>query len=683
MMCLSTVVALAALSAALPAQLVHTAGNVALAINRSSGAIETVQYVPVKPQGFTADGVNTDAFRLRISVPGREDTWILSHSLCSPHVSESQEGVQFRWAAPLTDNRGHSYRISVAVRYRFAAEGVHVQLSLDHRHPGAVISEVWYPTLADLSKASITESPPIAEGMGSRVELKGLIGERYSLYPGWQNMGFVTVRLGNEQHSLYLGSHDRRARARLFHFSDLPGDTRAIGFHLVYCPEVNPGRSWHGGDLVIAYWPGDWQATGRALYRPWFLKTFGIRRPNDDWVRQNSFYQMIMMMLPEGNINYRIKDVPQLARDGLKYGVRSLQLAGWQYGGHDNGYPYYEPDPRLGTWDDLRKALAECHRMGVKVYFFANIQPAMCDLRRFRSEWNRYQAVWRSGDPAWIAGWGMGTLGSRTGYTVPLMAFLDAGYKPFQQLQLGYWRKLAEVGADGIHFDKVFPAAFSYKPAPGSGPDESALQGTIDVLEATMRECNRIRPGFSISNECNWDRVLPYGTATWWAGNMSPARRIFPEVIETVGHYSPFDFIGLNNAVRSGHAVMISALQFNRSMDTPEFRRMARYIAEVKRIRDRRADRVWLGEPVSSDQAVIIDKPAPATVALNVYRNPHTSLRTVILTNNGNEPAPVSVRLSGVSRPMIIETPFQAASKATGRADVTIPAEGIVFISER
>ena len=48
-----------------------------------------------------------------------------------------------------------------------------------------------------------------------------------------------------------------------------------------------------------------------------------------------------MIMLPEGNINYTIKDIPQLARDGLKYGVRSLHISGWQRGGHDNGYPYY------------------------------------------------------------------------------------------------------------------------------------------------------------------------------------------------------------------------------------------------------------------------------------------------------------------------------------------------------
>ena len=74
-----------------------------------------------------------------------------------------------------------------------------------------------------------------------------------------------------------------------------------------------------------------------------------------------------LVMLPEGNINYRFHQIPQLARDGLKYGVAALQIAGWQRGGHDNGYPYYEPDPRLGTWAELEEAIRQCHAMGVRV----------------------------------------------------------------------------------------------------------------------------------------------------------------------------------------------------------------------------------------------------------------------------------------------------------------------------
>jgi len=58
---------------------------------------------------------------------------------------------------------------------------------------------------------------------------------------------------------------------------------------------------------------------------------------------------MITNMLPEGIENDRIDQIPQLTRDGLKYGLASLQIAGWQRGGHDNWYPYYEPDHLSST----------------------------------------------------------------------------------------------------------------------------------------------------------------------------------------------------------------------------------------------------------------------------------------------------------------------------------------------
>ena len=162
--------------------------------------------------------------------------------------------------------------------------------------------------------------------------------------------------------------------------------------------------------MVIQFHDGDWIAAGKAIYRPWFDKTFGLVKPEDDWIRRESFFQMIMIMLPEGNTNYTINQIPQLARDGLKYGVKSLQIAGWQWGGHDNGYPYYEPDPRLGTWDDLERAIRQCHEMGVKMYFFANIHVNTLDTEWYQKELKDYDYENRRHDRYWVAGWGMGTL---------------------------------------------------------------------------------------------------------------------------------------------------------------------------------------------------------------------------------------------------------------------------------
>jgi len=126
--------------------------------------------------------------------------------------------------------------------------------------------------------------------------------------------------------------------------------------------------------VVLRFVEGDWVAASR-IYREWFRATFGIVQPADDWIRRQSFFLMTMFMLPEGTINYTFKDIPKWAKSAKAHGINAVQISGWQRGGHDNGYPYYEPDPRLGTWKDLEDGIRACHKMGLKVYFFANYQP--------------------------------------------------------------------------------------------------------------------------------------------------------------------------------------------------------------------------------------------------------------------------------------------------------------------
>ena len=286
-------------------------------------------------------------------------------------------------------------------------------------------------------------------------------------------MGFMDLNNPVANRGLYMGLHDQVARFKRFHFLELgKADRATVAACVVHYPFTKTGETFEGAPVVFHVHDGNWQAGG-ALYRKWFSETFGLMTPKDDWVRRESFFQMIMMMLPEGNINYTFKDVPQLARDGLKYGVRSLQLAGWQRGGHDNGYPYYEPDPRLGTWDDVADAIRKCHAMGVKVYFFANFQPAMMDMAWYRDELKDYVSLNAYGAPAWVAGWGMGTLASRMADTVPLMAFADLTFPGMSDAIAGYFRKLAESGADGLHIDKMFPQPIDYNPRLTLKPDVS------------------------------------------------------------------------------------------------------------------------------------------------------------------------------------------------------------------
>src|SRR5439155_19018096 len=107
----------------------------------------------------------------------------------------------------------------------------------------------------------------------------------------------------------------------------------------------------------------------------WFDVRYKVIPRGSTWIRRETTFLHTMFMLPEDNINLMFRDMPRWGRDAKERGIEHVMLAGWQIGGHDRGYPYYTPDPRLGTWQELQDGIKACHDVGLKVSFFVNCQP--------------------------------------------------------------------------------------------------------------------------------------------------------------------------------------------------------------------------------------------------------------------------------------------------------------------
>ncbi len=633
------------------------------------------------------DGTEIQGFSLLVKA-GDKVREIRGSQQNKPSISIQDNRCRMVWNPPLSDEGGETLDIAVAAHYKLTEDAVTVTVSAEN-HSEAVILEVRYPQTPGLAgfRGEGDGPPARLEPIPGAPVLNAPFNAVHVNYPGGLNMGFVTAVNDALGQGFYMGAHDGVARLKQWRFEAVgPESAREIAASLTHFPQLRTGEVFTGAPWVLAFHDGGWVAGGQR-YRDWFMKTFGIRPRKDDWIREKHFYQMIMMMLPEGNINYRFEDVPELARQGLVYGVNSLQLAGWQRGGHDNGYPYYEPDPRLGTWEDVGKAIRACHDMGVRIYFFANIHCAMQDLDWFKEELHRYVSLNAQGKTNWIGYWGMGTVGSRLAYTVPSMAFVDVNFPGIADPTVAYFRKLAALGADGLHIDKCFPNAIEYNPGVvemGRSPDAAPWQGALDLVARIHRECRAVKPDFAISFECNWDRFLSYGTATWWAGNMSTARKVFPELTETVGHYWPYDFFGINTAVREGWAVMLSPHKFNRGMGYEPWKQMSSYVAEAKRICDQYADVIFLGERLYGTGVLFGQTPLPGSIAWEAWRNPQDGLQALVFTNTAREA--VTVSLAGfegkTAGPVKIVAPFSEAYSVVLPAAVSIPGEQFALVVE-
>jgi hypothetical protein len=686
------------LSAALSATLIFTAGlcraqsnlvlradGITLAGDRASGVIlrihDALSGITLAPPTGLAEN-----FRLVLHKPDGTNVTVLGKDQALSASRVVGGTLTLDWNGPLKDAAGGELDISVRMTVAATAGGLTFGLHVKNQSQ-AKVQEAWYPMIGGLADfaSSGGKSDATLWIPTSRPTERPIVptaGGASFGYPGQMTMGFACVQSKSAGRTLYFASHDSIARHKTFRFVEtgVAGVTDMAAC-VQHTPVLPPGQQFDGSPVVLRFVEGDWVAASR-IYREWFRATFGIVQPADDWIRRQSFFLMTMFMLPEGTINYTFKDIPKWARAAKEHGINAVQISGWQRGGHDNGYPYYEPDPRLGTWKDLEDGIRACHQMGLKVYFFANYQQMMVESDWYKSELHKYREMKADGGYTRMAGWGMGTLWARTGHP-KLMTWANLAFPQFRKIIVDYFVKLASIGADGVHVDKMFPTAIDYNPDSPMSPDTATWEGPILLSKEIMRECRKANPDWCMSFECNWDRMLQFGDATWWVGNQLITRKVFPENVETLGLYQAYDYLGVNNAVRDGHAVMVAPLNFSRGLEWPPFHDLANYIKEVKRIRDALQDTVFFGESLGQSQVKLEGGP-PDGVAYNVFRNRVNGRRVCILTNSRMEERKLSFPAfegapGGKAR---IQTPNHKARVVTLPAELTILAERIVFVEE-
>jgi hypothetical protein len=358
-------------------------------------------------------------------------------------------------------------------------------------------------------------------------------------------------------------------------------------------------------------------------------------------------------------------------------------ISGWNVGGHDSHYPDYTPDPRLGTWNDLEDAVEACHALGVRVLFFANIQYVDCSTDWYRRELHRYRMMTAKGQTNAL-GWGMGSLGARMGYTCPPNSKCDPAFPEFRRIIVEQMVRLAEIGADGVHFDKVHGGDMDFNPALSLAPDRAEPTGIIECMEETLEACRKVRPDFCLSVESHWDRLLQYCDA-WWLwfdmlDHVPVMKYTFPEFLPTFPVVQPWDYNNVNNAVRYGYQILVGPVRFSASMADDQSRPISRYIREVIRIREELEDTIFFGECLDTMEARV----APARLLrYGTFRNPETGQRACVLVNLGVEPVCTNVTFEEpCAQTARIYKPFEdVTDEALGTA-ITVPGERLAIVVE-
>jgi hypothetical protein len=239
------------------------------------------------------------------------------------------------------------------------------------------------------------------------------------------------------------------------HVPDLPtisGKDVATRFAAVHVPYIQPGETRTLTPIALEAFQGGWQA-GVDIYKAWRRRWMAL--PSiPEWAREPHSWLQLHINSPEDELRMRFVDLVQVGEECAHYGVKAIQLVGWNDGGQDQGNPSHDPDPRLGSFAELKAAIARIQALGVKVILFAKFTWADRATDAFRQEYHRLAIKDPYGDYYHYGGYqyqtGTQLLDINTKRLIP-MCFLSEKYLAVCEAE---FQKTLDLGADGILFDE-------------------------------------------------------------------------------------------------------------------------------------------------------------------------------------------------------------------------------------
>lgn len=658
-------------------------------------------------------------FRILIPQEGYEANYFNSRDQRVSRVDATPDGV----VCTYDSLRNTRETLPVRVRYRIQAVDGQIHFSIEVDNPtDRKLAEVMYGIIggqkgigdrlqtesmipgsnSNLSPVLFTRFRPGFFGGG------GNFGIPYDAmtftYPGAMSMGWMDIYNSQAGIGYYYANQDAETRLMLLDVelrpyakgaeindnwpasSELPaGEPEGLTMGWVNLPYLSNG-TFTSGPVALEVHKGDWREASR-IYRNWFDRYFTVQRP-PDWLRKENAWQSIIMSNGEDVVVHRFEELPKLAADAKKYGITTFEILGWDIGGIDRGYPQYQPDPRLGTPEEFRKALATMRAMGVHPLIFTNVDVADTATPLFRDKLKQY-AVDGRWAPDWtILGWGEGTIGARAGLTPSNMTLVSPSHPEFRKMEMDQYLKLVRDGADGFQIDKSNGSnLLDFNKRLPVSPDRSMVPGIIATFKELLPAARAIRPDFSLAGEVWFDRTMPYIDVSYMRmGTIdigSPVLKYtFPEWTATIFGTTPGDYNEMNNGMRYGFVWDMAPRHYNESVDEPLTRPLARYVSELIRIRKAHEDLLFLGRFKDTMGATVT---GDADIRYSVFEpmQPGGHARACVIVNFGDKPESAEVRMDGLSGDVTVAAPFQADRKATLPVKLTVPAHTVEALIKR
>jgi hypothetical protein len=329
-----------------------------------------------------------------------------------------------------------------------------------------------------------------------------LRGEKQGLYAGITTPSPELVAWGTELRPGYGSSIDHRVPES----QSVSGKDVATRFAAIHVPYIQPGETRTLTPIALEAYQGGWQH-GTDIYKAW-RDTWMKHAPQPAWARAPHAWLQLHINSPEDELRIPFRELPAVAEQCARHGIRAIQLVGWNDGGQDQGNPSHDPDPRLGTFAELREAIGTCHALGVKIVLFAKFTWSDRATKRFREDLHRLAIKDPYGDYYLHQGYQYQTatqlLDINTKRLIP-MCFLSEAYLRVCDEE---FRKTVELGAAGILFDECLhhsPALLCFDPNHGHRAGAPVYANDRKLIQNFSRISQPANPDFLFAGEACYD----------------------------------------------------------------------------------------------------------------------------------------------------------------------------------
>jgi hypothetical protein len=354
------------------------------------------------------------SWRLMLPLEGRRNNNAWGHLQKKPSCKQTENAVSFIWDGVISEYGGH-HNIIITTCCQLKNDQAVFSMKIEN-HDTVYVENVYYPYLGDIRRPKDAETFTLMHGGYSGMSetrlypsfpnTRGYYGDDHPVImtsPGSSTAPMYPFALLADEkgNGLYLGITERRIEVTTWMAELHPGYEESIGnkvpdadilggkdvftrFGPVHFPYAAPGASFELLPFGIEAYRGNWN-TGVSCYTK-LSRAWNKDPVMPSWAKDPHAWLQIHINSPEDELRIKYKDLPRVGEDCVKHGIRAIQLVGWNNGGQDRGNPYHDTDPRLGTFAELKEAIAKIHAMGVKVVLFSKFVWADRSLENFEKD---------------------------------------------------------------------------------------------------------------------------------------------------------------------------------------------------------------------------------------------------------------------------------------------------------